>query len=478
MTGTDGTPAPSPSPHHDPDDLDAAPFGAAGIIAGLLLVVCVSALTLGVWSVGRTDGNGGTASGAASNVAVSLADFKIEPGGLTVASGGVLAVKNIGAVPHNLEVEGADLVTKDLNAGESDDLSLSGLAPGSYTVFCAIPGHREMGMETTLQITSGGGSSAAASPGEGSDSGTHEMTAEEMDELMAKAVKAFPAKTEGQGALPLAPKVLPDGTKRFDLTAKKVKWEVEPGKFVDALTYNGVVPGPTIHVNPGDKVEIALHNELTESTVVHWHGITVPNEMDGVPDVTQHPIKPGETFVYKFTAQNSPAVGMYHSHHNAAKQVSDGMLGPILIGELPIPVGTLSKTGYTVPEGIKISQEIPMVLNDAGTIGLTLNGKSFPATAPINTKKGDWILIHYMNEGVMVHPMHLHGPAQLVIAKDGFPLEQPYLADTVNVAPGERYSVLVNADRLGTWAFHCHILSHAERSDGMFGMVTLMTIEP
>jgi len=421
------------------------------------------------------------AAGAASTAAVSLADFKIEPASVTVASGGTLAVTNTGAVPHNLEIEGADLITKDLNGGEAEDLSVAKLKPGTYTMFCAIPGHRAMGMEAKLQVVEGGGAvgsgdhAATDSSGTGS---THEMTADEMDELMAKATKAFPAKTEGQGALPLAPTILPDGTKRFDLTAKKVKWEVEPGKFVDAMTYNGVVPGPTIHVNPGDKVEVALHNELTESTVIHWHGIEVPNDMDGVPDVTQPPIKPGTTFVYKFTAQNSPAVGMYHSHHNAHKQVSDGMLGPILIGELPIPAGTLSKTGYNVPADLKISQEIPMVLNDAGTIGLTLNGKSFPATTPIVTKQGDWILVHYMNEGVMVHPMHLHGPAQLVIAKDGFPLEQPYLADTVNVAPGERYSVLIKADRLGTWAFHCHILSHAERSDGMFGMVTLMMIKP
>ena len=85
-----------------------------------------------------------------------------------------------------------------------------------------------------------------------------------------------------------------------------------------------------------------------------------------------------------------------------------------------------------------------MVLNDAGVIGLTLNGKSFPATAPVVAKQGEWVEVHYMNEGLQIHPMHLHGLPQLVIAKDGFPI-QPYQADTISVAPGERYTVLVHA---------------------------------
>jgi FtsP/CotA-like multicopper oxidase with cupredoxin domain len=118
-----------------------------------------------------------------------------------------------------------------------------------------------------------------------------------------------------------------------------------------------------------------------------------------------------------------------------------------------------------------------MVLNDAGVIGLSLNGKSFPATAPTIAKVGDWVLIHYMNEGLQLHPMHLHGLPQLVIAKDGFPLPQPYEADTVAVAPGERYTVLVHATNTGVWAWHCHILNHAEREDGMFGMVTTFIVQ-
>jgi FtsP/CotA-like multicopper oxidase with cupredoxin domain len=292
------------------------------------------------------------------------------------------------------------------------------------------------------------------------------MTPDQMDAAMAKSISAFPAKTAGVGAQILAPTVLADGTKQFELTSSVVKWEVEPGKFVDAWTYNGTVPGPTIKVDPGDKVSVVLHNQLPESTAIHFHGLITPNSMDGVPGITQDPIKPGQTFTYSFTAQATPAVGMYHSHQDAVKQVPNGLAGAFLVGDEPVPAG------------ITVAQQQIMMVNDAGTLGLTINGKSFPATAPVVANLGDWVEVQYMNEGMMVHPMHLHGMAQLVIAKDGYPVPAPYQEDTVLVGPGERYTVLIHADNPGIWAWHCHILSHAENETGMFGMVTAMVVRP
>jgi manganese oxidase len=105
---------------------------------------------------------------------------------------------------------------------------------------------------------------------------------------------------------------------------------------------------------------------------------------------------------------------------------------------------------------------------------LTLNGKSFPATAPVVTNLGDYVMVHYLNEGMMAHPMHLHGMVQKIIAKDGIPLAQPYEAE---VSPGERYTALIHADTPGVWAWHCHILTHAESAQGMFGMVTAMIVK-
>ncbi len=393
----------------------------------------------------------------ADAVPVALAEFKIEPSSVEVQKDGTLRVTNRGVAPHILAVDGEDLATPELGPGESAGLSVKGLDPGTYPITCTIPGHQEAGMTGELRVL-GEGHTASG----GTQSG-HQMTAGEMDETMAVRTKAFPAKTAGLGGQPLGPTVLPDGTKQFDLTTKVVDWEVEPGKVVKAMTYNGTVPGPTIKVAIGDKLRIVLHNEMDESTTIHFHGLLTPNAMDGVPDITQPPVKPGADFVYEFTAKG-PAVGMYHSHHNAQVQVPNGLAGTILVGDLPVPAG------------VKVAQEVPMMLNDAGVIGFSLNGKSFPATAPIAVKPGEWFLVHYLNEGVMAHPMHLHGLEQMVIAKDGIPLA-PYSVDTVNVAPGERYSVLVHANEPGIWAWHCHILPHAEREDGMFGMVTAAIVQ-
>jgi FtsP/CotA-like multicopper oxidase with cupredoxin domain len=290
------------------------------------------------------------------------------------------------------------------------------------------------------------------------------MSPDQMDQAMKDSIAAFPAKTEGLGGQVLAPTILADGTKQWVLTASVVQWEVAPGQKVEAWAYNGTVPGPTLMANDGDKVSIVLHNNLPESTSIHFHGIQTPNSMDGTTDVTQDPVKPGQSFTYSFVA-HGPAVGMYHSHHDAVKQVPDGLAGAFIIGSEPLPAG------------VTVTQQQVMVLDDSGTIGYAINGKSFPATAPIVAKLGDWIEVQYMNEGTQIHPMHLHGMPQMVIAKDGYPLANPELEDTVTVAPGERYTVLVHATEPGTWVWHCHILPHAENDHGMFGMVTALVVK-
>jgi plastocyanin len=401
-----------------------------------------------------------------TGASVSLAEFSIDPSSVEVPAGGSLVVRNTGAVVHNLEIVGTDVKTSDIDPGGAESLDLSSLKPGTYEMFCAVSGHKGAGMVGSITV----GSAGHAGHGESAAGGTNTPANDSMDAIQKKVVDQYVAQledgpnTEGVGAQPMEPTVLADGTKEFTLTAEITDWEVEPGKVVQAWTYNGTVPGPTIKVQPGDKVRVVLDNQLPQSTAIHWHGIDVPNGMDGVPFITQDPVKPGEEFAYEFVA-NGPAVGMYHSHHHAEAQVPDGLLGAFLVGDEPRPAG------------VNVSQEIPMVLNDAGVIGLSLNGKSFPGTAPTIAKVGDWVLIHYMNEGLQVHPMHLHGLPQLVIAKDGFPVPQPYSADTISVAPGERYSVLVQATIPGVWAWHCHILNHAEREDGMFGMVTAFIVQ-
>jgi manganese oxidase len=283
-----------------------------------------------------------------------------------------------------------------------------------------------------------------------------------MDAAHEKGVKAFPARTAGKGNQLFVPR-MEGNVKVFDITAKKIQWEVEQGRMIEAWAYNDQIPGPQIRVREGDRIRINLKNELPESTGMHFHGVEVPNDQDGVPFLTQPPIKPGEMYKYEFTVPNSGS-HMYHSHHNAAKQVGLGLLGAFI-------VEPKSKGQYdTLPV------DYVMILND-GAHGYTLNGKSFPATEPIVAKLGQKIRIRYMNEGMMIHPMHLHGIHQTVIAKDGWDLPMPFKCDTLNIAPGERWDVIVNCNNPGTWAFHCHILPHAESPHGMFGMVTALIVQ-
>jgi FtsP/CotA-like multicopper oxidase with cupredoxin domain len=155
---------------------------------------------------------------------------------------------------------------------------------------------------------------------------------------------------------------------------------------------------------------------------------------------------------------------MYHSHHNAAIQVGLGLLGAFVVEpRRPRPAH-------------RADVDYVMVLND-GSHGYTLNGKGFPATEPIVCKQGQTVRLRFMNEGMMIHPMHLHGMHMTVIAKDGWDQPAPWKCDTLNVAPGERWDVLVKATNPGTWAFHCHILPHAESEHGMFGMVTALVVD-
>ncbi len=447
---------------------DAALGMGSWVFALLAVLLSFGALIVAGQAFGKSNDAQDTASEATATT-VTLTEFAITPNSISASKDGTLVIKNDGTVVHNFAIKDTDKKTSMLSPGSKATLDLTGLREGSYVVICEVPGHEGSGMKGTLTIggSGAGGMSMGSmdmSTGEVPDAGVNTKANDLMDAQMAVNTKAFPAKTAGLGAQPLEPKILADGTKEFDLTAEVVKWEKAPGETVEAWTYNGVVPGPTISVNSGDKVRMVLKNELPESTVIHWHGVIVPNAMDGVPDITQPPVKPGETFVYEFTAEG-PAVGMYHSHHHAERQVPDGMAGAFFVDQLPVPAG------------VTVSQRIPMVLNDAGTIGLTLNGKSFPATAPIVAKYGEWVQIDYFSEGLLGHPMHLHGMGQLVIAKDGYPLPQPYMADTIWVAPGERYSVLVHADQPGVWAYHCHILTHAETEQGMFGMVTAFIVK-
>jgi FtsP/CotA-like multicopper oxidase with cupredoxin domain len=431
-------------------------------IAGFCVVV---AFGIGVISSAAFDSNQPALAAASSTagedqvVKVELGDLFIEPKKLQVAPGPVtFEVTNSGATEHNFVIEG-ESGTEMLASGESATLEVD-LEVGEYKVICAVPGHAGGGMEGVLEVVEGAAPQAGSEDGDAmAGHGMSGMSAEEMVKIDTEVTASYPAKTEGLGGQPLEFEMV-DGVKVFELTADEVEWEVEPGKVMDALAYNGVLPGPQIEAEVGDRVRIILNNELDQPTTLHFHGLLVPNAMDGVPVITQDAVMPGDSFTYEFTLKNS-GTHMYHPHFNATEQITEGLLGAFIVKD---PGETPADVDHT------------MVLND-GPLGFTINGKGFPATEPIVLKQGETLRLRYMNEGLQIHPMHLHGLVQRVITKDGWPLDSPYDVDTLMIAPGERYDVIVKADAPGVWAFHCHILSHVEGPEGMFGMVTAVIVE-
>ena len=263
---------------------------------------------------------------------------------------------------------------------------------------------------------------------------------------------------------PLSPQLV-GGVKVFKLTVDEITQSIDELKPpVAALGYNGQWPGPTIRVTQGDKIRVIVTNNLRETTGVHFHGVLFDDFFqDGVPFVTQKPIIPGETFTYEFTAGNAGSL-MYHSHHNASDQVGRGLLGAFIVEPKVDPV--------------KADRDFIWISNDS-IGGFTINGHGFPAVLPVLAAKGETIRIRFMNEGIMMHPWHLHGNIMKVIERDGRPLgTAAFECDTLGVNPGERYDVLVKVDRPGIWAFHCHILPHVEGMTGMFGMVSTLIVVP
>lgn len=364
-----------------------------------------------------------------------------------------LLLKRAGILGASLPVAGALL---SACGGSDDDVAASATTPTSGDTAAAATSDQE----TDDHDTDDHNTSTSTNDNSNAES------FEEMDAMHEAGMVAFPAPTAGLGGQPLEYELDGD-VKVFKLTCQIVEeWEFRPGEYAEAWTYNGAVPGPEIRVTEGDKVRIEVTNEMHESTAVHWHGLFVPNNMDGVPFLTQPPIKPGETFVYEFPIREGNAGShMYHSHSNSAEQVTKGLLGAFIVEP---------KDPSTRPA---FDREYTLILNDGPIGGFTINGKSFPATESLVAKQGERVLIRYMNEGLMIHPMHLHGMPMTVIAQDGYLLSQPYLCDTINIAPGQRFEAIVEATELGTWVFHCHILSHAESKHGMFGMVTALTVE-
>jgi FtsP/CotA-like multicopper oxidase with cupredoxin domain len=262
------------------------------------------------------------------------------------------------------------------------------------------------------------------------------------------------------------------------LTAAPVNWEVAPGVTVAAWAYNGTVPGPALHAQPGETVRVRLVNDLAEPTTIHWHGVPVPNGMDGVPGVTAPVVQPGQSFLYVFTAP-SPGTYWYHPHFDSAAQIGRGLYGLLVVDppagsvswtrEIPLVIGEFGAgmPGMGRAMGGMSGTGLPRMGTAMGGLFL-INGKTAPAVPDLVVNRGEKVLFRFVNTGNMVHPMHVHGLHWQVTATDGFDVPSPYAKDTLPINAGERYDAVLDADNPGTWMIHCHNLTHV--GDGPVGL--------
>lgn len=285
--------------------------------------------------------------------------------------------------------------------------------------------------------------------------------------------------------VPNLPFVMKNGVKYFQLVAEPVLRELLPGLFIKGWGYNGSIPGPTIQVYPGDYVNIRVYNRLPEPTSVHWHGLDVPNVMDGVPDVEPSPlIEPNCYFDYRFKIVNPPGTHMYHTHHRTAKQQMMGLGGGFIIQEPGRSKADIQRDYFIMlqefhVQGLEKGEVKPGIYDIDPLVHdfnfFTMNGRSFPYTTPLAVKYGDNVRIRLGNIGEGAHPIHIHGHQLSVIASDGntIPVKNRLLKSTILVASGETWDIQFTANNLGIWPFHCHIPHHmannlAKSTGGMF----------
>lgn len=260
-----------------------------------------------------------------------------------------------------------------------------------------------------------------------------------------------------------------DGVKEFHLTAGEFEHEFGPGCKAKCWGYNGTTPGPTIEAVEGDRVRILVTNNLPEPTSVHWHGILLPNGMDGVSGLTQPPIGVGETWAYEFTLRQNGTY-MYHPHADEMTQLAFGMVGLFIVHPRVAHQPACQHDfafilhNYALHPGSY--RPDPSVMTEFDL--WTFNSKVFPAIDTLNVRLGDRVRIRIANVSMFNHPIHLHGHRFTVTGSDGgrWPQNTWRPETTEIVGVGQTRDIEFVADNPGDWALHCHMSHHTMNAMG------------
>jgi FtsP/CotA-like multicopper oxidase with cupredoxin domain len=259
------------------------------------------------------------------------------------------------------------------------------------------------------------------------------------------------------------PFTMDNGVKVFSLVAEPVKQVIIPGSMgrtFDLWGFNGSAPGPTIQANEGDRVRIVFDNHLPEPTGIHWHGLELPIEMDGVPGIGQKPVMPGERFVYEFSLHQN---GTFFYHPHMAMQEMVGLLGGFIIHPKTAYAPYVDKDylialqEYAVLPNSSIPNSMNMEFN-----WLTFNGKAGPASTPLVVRLGERVRMRFINLGMDHHPIHLHGFTFWETGREGARQQESAWTrgNTTLVGVAQARDVEFVADRVGDWMLHCHLPHH------------------
>jgi hypothetical protein len=256
------------------------------------------------------------------------------------------------------------------------------------------------------------------------------------------------------------PYTLDGNTKVFHLIAEVIKQRIHPDKTIDAWGFNGSAPAPTIQVNQGDHVRVIFDNHLPEASSIHWHGFEDLVGYDGMPGISQEPVKPGGRFVYEFDIHQA---GTYFYHSHMAMQEMMGMLGGFIMHpRTPYQPHCdkdflLHVQEYSVLPNNTVPNTADMEYN-----WLVLNGKAGPASTPMIVRQGDRVRLRFVNLGMDHHPMHLHGYTFHTTGTEGGRIQPSgwWPGNTVLVGVAQARDVELVADRPGDWMLHCHLPHH------------------
>jgi FtsP/CotA-like multicopper oxidase with cupredoxin domain len=318
---------------------------------------------------------------------------------------------------------------------------------------------------------------------------TPETPADAMRDMAAVDPRniSYAAPVDARGDRVLAPR-LEGGVKVFDLDASVIRWNILPRVQVAAYAINRQVPGPRLELIEGDHVRINFTNHLPEPATMHWHGLIVPNRMDGPGFITQEPVQPGGRYVYEYVVQQSGTY-FYHSHTRPDRQQALGLYGALIIHPKDSTTEPKTKYDYVVQLQEWLNRDgltFPAMLMEGGLPNyFTINGKAYPATDTLRMKVGESIRFRFIGtNNNFIHPMHMHGGPFTVIARDGVMLSPAarFQADVINVGPGQRYDVIWPAREPGKWILHCHIPHHTLNNNveekGAGGLTLLVDVSP